>query len=134
MAMLFPACLLAHERKIVKRRSTWFKVKDLPQFPGGEAELRSYIANQIVYPSEARKDIIQGKVYVTFDIDETGKVVNAKVIRSVDPLLDQEALRVVSWMPKWNPGKYRGKPVKVAYTIQVNFASEDFFSALKLNY
>ena len=84
--------------------------------------LRDFLVKNITYPEQARKDTIQGKVYVTFVVDATGKVVEPKVIRGVHPLLDQEALRVTERMPAWKPGKQKGVPVRVSYTLPVMFS------------
>jgi TonB family protein len=99
-------------------------VEEMPQFPGGEKVLREYISGAIRYPKEAQENGIQGRVYVTFVIDTLGSVVDAKIARGVDPSLDKEALRVVSELPQWQPGKQRGKLVKVAYTVPISFALE----------
>ncbi|MBW6536903.1 MAG: M56 family metallopeptidase [Mariniphaga sp.] len=100
----------------------FFIVEDMPEFPGGELELRKFIANNIEYPKAAQENGIQGKVYVTFVVDKNGEVANARIARGVDPALDQEALRVVNSLPKWMPGKQRGQNVNVSYTVPINFA------------
>ena len=79
------------------------------------------IANAVKYPVIAQENGIQGKVYVTFVVGKDGSVFNAQVARGVDPSLDKEALRVVNRLPKWKPGKQRGKPVRVSYTVPINF-------------
>jgi protein TonB len=99
----------------------FFIVEDMPEFPGGEAALRAYIANSIKYPVIAQENGIQGKVYVTFVVGKDGSVSNATIARGVDPSLDKEAIRVVNALPKWKPGKQRGKPVNVSYTVPINF-------------
>jgi len=96
-------------------------VEEMPQFPGGEIALCKYIANSIKYPVVAQKTGIQGKVYVSFIVDKDGGVTDVKVLQGVDPLLDREALRVVRSLPRWKPGKQRGVPVKVSYTVPINF-------------
>lgn len=96
-------------------------VEEMPSFPGGEAALMSYISKNIKYPSIATENGIQGRVICTFVINRDGKVTNAEVIRSVDPSLDKEALRVINNMPAWKPGKQRGKPVRVKYTLPIVF-------------
>ncbi|MGE0020485.1 MAG: energy transducer TonB [Draconibacterium sp.] len=97
--------------------------EEMPEYPGGADSLRADLVRSINYPAEASKKGIQGKVYITFVVDEKGKIDDAKVVRGVDPLLDKEALRVVSSLNKaWTPGKEKGKPVKVSYTLPVNFA------------
>lgn len=99
----------------------FFIVEDMPEFPGGELALRKYIANAIKYPVIAQENGIQGKVYVTFVVDKDGSVSDARIARGVDPSLDKEALRVVNILPKWKAGKQRGKPVRVSYTVPINF-------------
>jgi protein TonB len=99
----------------------FYIVEDMPEFPGGEAALRAYIAQAIKYPVIAQENGIQGKVYVTFVVGKDGSVNNATIARGVDPSLDKEALRVVNSLPKWKPGKQRGKPVNVSYTVPINF-------------
>ena len=99
----------------------FFIVEDMPEFPGGEMALRAYIANAIKYPVIAQENGIQGKVYVTFVVGKDGKVSNATIARGVDPSIDKEALRVVNALPAWKPGKQRGKPVNVSYTVPINF-------------
>lgn len=96
-------------------------VEDMPEFPGGEVALRRWIANNIKYPVIAAENGIQGRVYVQFVVDRDGGISNAKIARGVDPSLDQEALRVVNSLPKWKPGMQRGKPVRVSYTVPINF-------------
>ncbi|WP_167614160.1 energy transducer TonB [Maribellus sediminis] len=99
----------------------FFIVEDMPEFPGGDLALRKYLASQIKYPVIAQENGIQGKVYVTFVVGKDGKVSNARIARGVDPSLDKEALRVVNSLPTWKPGKQRGKPVNVSYTVPINF-------------
>lgn len=99
----------------------FFIVEEMPEFPGGEAALRRFIANSIKYPQIAQENGIQGRVYVQFVVERDGSVSSASVARGVDPSLDREALRVVNTLPKWKPGLQRGKPVKVSYTVPINF-------------
>ncbi len=96
-------------------------VEDMPEFPGGDLALRKWIADHIKYPVIAAENGIQGKVYVQFVVDRDGSISNARVARGVDSSLDQEALRVVNNLPKWKPGMQRGKPVRVSFTVPINF-------------
>jgi periplasmic protein TonB len=96
-------------------------VEQMPEFPGGETALRTYIAKNIKYPATAQEMGIQGKVYVTFIVDSNGNVTKATIARGIDASLDKEALRVINTLPKWTPGKQRGKPVSVSYTVPINF-------------
>ena len=91
----------------------------MPQFPGGSVQ--KWIAKNVKDPMIAQENNIQGKVFVQFVIEKDGSVSDVKVARSVDPSLDKEAIRVVKAMPKWKPGKQRGKPVRVSYTVPINF-------------
>lgn len=99
----------------------FYMVEEMPEFPGGEIALRKHLANEIKYPAEAQKDTIQGRVYVTFVVNKDGSVIDPKIARGVHPSLDQEALRVVSGLPQWIPGKQRGQAVKVSYTVPISF-------------
>jgi protein TonB len=92
-----------------------------PQFPGGQAELLKWLNKTMKYPVIAQENGIQGRVTCQFVVNKDGSVVDAEVVRGVDPSLDREALRVISLMPKWTPGEQRGKPVRVRYTVPVVF-------------
>ena len=94
----------------------------LPQFPGGQGVMMKYLAANIKYPASAVKAKKQGRVIVAFVIQKDGSVTNARIVRSVDPELDAEALRIVKAMPNWTPGTQDGKPVDVNYTIPVVFS------------
>ena len=93
----------------------------MPQFPGGHSKLLEYIAHNLKYPAEAEMNCTQGRVIATFVVEEDGSISNAKVVRSIDPLLDAEALRIINTMPKWQPGMQNGKAVRVKYTIPISF-------------
>eukprot|EP01034_Spumella_vulgaris_P006351 gene6351-8090_t len=84
----------------------------MPEFPGGEKGLVTYLRQNVVYADSLQKKRIEGMVYLNFTIDETGQVYNVKVLRGVHPALDAEALRVVKAMPNWKPGTQKGQPVK----------------------
>ena len=100
---------------------TFDVVEQMPEFPGGQIAMLDFLSKNIRYPEEAHKAGIQGRVVATFVVEKDGSISNAKVMRSIDPLLDAEALRVISSMPNWIPGKQDGKPVAVKYTIPVTF-------------
>lgn len=116
-----PVIQTVKEEKEEEEAQVFFIVEEMPEFPGGEAALRRFIANSIKYPQIAQENGIQGRVYVQFVVDRDGSITNASVARGVDPSLDKEALRVVNSLPKWKPGMQRGKPVKVSYTVPINF-------------
>lgn len=105
-------------------KPVFFIVEEMPEFPGGQEALRQFIANEVRYPIEAQEKAIQGKVFINFVVSENGTIKDAKVARGVDPLLDNEALRVVNNLPVWKPGKQKGQNVNVSYTIPINFALE----------
>ena len=96
-------------------------VEQMPEFPGGMAELMKFLSTNIKYPTIAQENGIQGRVIVQFVVNQDGSIVDPVVMRSVDPYLDKEALRVISTMPKWKPGMQRGKAVRVKYTVPVTF-------------
>lgn len=96
-------------------------VETMPEFPGGQQALFKYLNESVKYPVIAQENNIQGRVIVQFVVERDGSVTDVQVVRSVDPSLDKEAKRVISSMPKWSPGKQRGKAVRVKYTVPVNF-------------
>ena len=95
--------------------------EQMPMFPGGDRKLMEYLESSIQYPPECKESCIQGRVIVTFVVERDGSISQAKVAKSLDPLLDAEALRVVNAMPKWIPGRQNGVTVAVKYTIPVTF-------------
>jgi TonB family protein len=105
-----------------QQEKVYDKVEQMPEFPGGEYALKKHISSEVKYPTEAAKAGIQGKVYVTFVITKEGKVTDAKIVKSANPLLDQEALRVIGSLPNWTPGKEKGVNVAVAFTLPIQFA------------
>ena len=96
-------------------------VEQMPEYPGGVGELMKFIQRNIRYPKEAQEQGKQGRVVVQFVVEKDGSITDAKVARSADPQLDAEALRIVSEMPKWTPGKQRGKEVRTRFTVPVTF-------------
>lgn len=96
-------------------------VENMPEFPGGTAALMAYLRKNIKYPTICQEQGIQGRVVVQFVVNKDGSIVDPEVIKPVNPYLDKEALRVISTMPKWKPGEQRGKPVRVKFTVPVQF-------------
>jgi len=96
-------------------------VEEMPEYPGGPDALMQFISRSLKYPVIAQENGIQGRVVCTFTINADGSIVDAKIAKGIDPSLDSEALRIIYSMPKWKPGKQRGKPVAVEYTMPVNF-------------
>lgn len=99
----------------------FFTVENPPEYPGGISALTEYIRQQTVYPTQARNDSIQGRVLVSFIVEKDGSVSNLQVVKSADPLLDAEALRVLSKMPEWNPGSQNDTLCRVKYTVPIRF-------------
>ena len=96
-------------------------VDESPEFPGGTSALMGYLRDNMVVPDSCRENNIKGRVLVTFIVEKDGSITKPKVIKSVHPILDAEALRLVSAMPKWKPGRQNGEVQRVKYTISVNF-------------
>ena len=96
-------------------------VEEMPMFPGGDAALLGYIYEHTVYPEIAKENNVQGRVFVKFCVTPTGGVDKISISKGVDPALDAEAIRVVSTLPKFKPGKQGGKPVPVWFSAQINF-------------
>ena len=96
-------------------------VEEQPSFPGGEAALMEFLGKNISYPPMAKESGIQGTVFVTFVVEPDGSVSNVKTLRGIGGGCDEEAIRVVKNMPKWKPGKQRGKPVRVQFNLPIRF-------------
>jgi len=92
------------------------------RYPGGQPMLDKFIEKNMIYPKQAEAEKIQGKVYASFVVDENGRVKDARIVNGVNPLLDEEALRVISLIPKWYPATNKGKPVRDIITLNVNFS------------
>jgi len=96
-------------------------VESMPEFPGGMGELMKFLAQNIKYPPLAKESGIQGRVFINFVVEPTGAISNVKILRGIGGGCDEEAVRVVESMPKWKPGKQRGKNVRVSYNLPVKF-------------
>ena len=96
-------------------------VEQMPSFPGGPSALMQYLNSNIKYPVVAEENGVQGRVVCTFVVEKDGSITDVRVVKSVDPSLDKEAMRVVKSMPKWIPGKQNGSAVRVKYTVPVTF-------------
>lgn len=121
---IFPALLLAYVANAQATDSTqviFTIVEKMPQFPGGEIGLAEYLEKNIVYPDTALQHGIQGKLYITFLIDELGNVTKPKIIRGIGGGCDEEAIRVIQAMPRWTPGMQNGRAVKVQYNLPIRF-------------
>lgn len=100
-------------------------VEEMPEFPGGEPKLMEYISDNIQYPQKARETGIQGRVFVGFVVEPDGSISNVKILRGIGGGCDEEAIRVIESLPKWEPGKQRGKAVRVAYQLPILFRLTD---------
>ncbi len=109
------------EEKEVEEDKIFTIVEEPAEFPGGDRALFKYLSDHVKYPVIAQENGIQGKVYVKFVVNEQGVASGAELLRGVDPSLDKEALRVIGSLPKFKPGKQRGRPVKVYYNAVINF-------------
>jgi TonB family protein len=119
--------ILITTKDVNKSKDVFFKVETMPLFNGGDpaSEFRKYIAQNLRYPKSAAEKGIEGRVIVQFAVNKNGQVVDAVVVRSVEPALDKEAIRVVNSSPRWSPGELEGKPVKVLFTFPINFVLDD---------
>lgn len=109
------------EEEEVEEQQIFQVVEEMPEFPGGMGECMKFLSKNIKYPTISQENGVQGRVIVQFVVNRDGSIVDPVVARGVDPYLDKEALRVISMMPKWKPGKQRGKAVRVKYTVPVMF-------------
>lgn len=115
--------MVEDDEEEIEEEQIFYIVEDMPTFRGGDPaiEFRKYIFENLEYPEIAAENGISGRVIVQFAVNNRGRVVDAVVVRSVDPALDKEAVRVVMASPSWTPGKQRGKAVKVLFTFPINF-------------
>ena len=109
------------EEKKPEKEEVFRAVEQMPQFPGGDAELMKFLRDNIVYPAMAQENNVQGKVIVQFVVTKTGDIGEVKVVKSVDRDLDNEAVRLVKKLPKFIPGRMNGQAVNVWYTLPVQF-------------
>jgi TonB family protein len=114
----------AYNPAYIVKPCIYIAVEEMPVFQGGDAKLARYLSNHLTYPPSAAKENKQGVVYVQFIITKEGKVEGAKILRGIDPALDAEAVRVISSMPPWVPGKQGGRALPVQMTLPINFKLE----------
>lgn len=112
---------IIEEEEKVDETEIFVHAEKMPEFPGGTAALFQFLNNNLKYPAPSRDNGTQGRVIVQFVVDKDGSINDLVIVRSVDPYLDKEALRVIKSMPKWNPGMQRNKTVRVKYTLPVTF-------------
>lgn len=109
------------EEEAISETEIFTVVESMPEFPGGMGELMTYLSKNIKYPALAKESGIQGRVFINFVVEIDGRITDVKVLRGIGGGCDEEAVRVVQSMPKWKPGKQRGKPVRVSYNLPVKF-------------
>ncbi len=128
LTILISSTSFAQEKKhryTCNEDSIFVIVDKMPEFPGGEIALRKFISENIKYPEDLPiEEVNIGKIYVEFCVTKKGKIERAKIIRSVHPKLDLEALRVINKLPRWTPGMQHGQPVCVYYTIPISIRWE----------
>ncbi len=109
------------EEVVIAEQEIFTIVEEQPSFPGGESAMMDYLRNNIKYPQLAKESNIQGTVYVQFVVEPNGSISNTKIMRGIGGGCDEEAIRVVKNMPSWQPGKQRGKPVRVYFNLPIRF-------------
>ena len=109
------------DEEVVEEQEIFMVVENAPAFPGGDVARMKFLQDNIKYPQMARESGIQGTVYVTFVVERNGNVTDVKILRGIGGGCDEEAVRVVQNMPKWEPGKQRGKPVRVQFNMPIKF-------------
>ena len=114
--------VVIEEEEEVEEEEIFTVVEEQPAFPGGAAAMYKYLQENIQYPDAARNAGLTGKVYISFVVEKDGSITNTKIMRDIGGGCGPEAVRVVKSMPKWTPGKQRGKAVRSAFTLPVNFS------------
>jgi periplasmic protein TonB len=117
----YVAPVKSDEEESAEEAQIFMVVESMPEYPGGEAALYTFLAENIKYPQMAKESGIQGRVFVTFVVERDGSVTDVRVLRGIGGGCDEEAIRVVKSMPRWTPGKQRGKSVRVQYNLPVKF-------------
>ena len=122
MAVFGLTTVSAQKTVVAKKNQKVFDiVEQMPEYPGGQAALFEFISKNVKYPEDAVKKKVEGKVFVTFVVDTDGKITDVSLLRKVFPSLDAEAMRVISAMPNWIPGRQKGQAVRVKYTVPIMF-------------
>lgn len=116
-----PVAVAQEEEAEIQEQEIFQVVENAPAFPGGDGARMKFLQDNIRYPAMARESGIQGTVYVTFVVERSGAVTDVKILRGIGGGCDEEAVRVVKNMPKWEPGKQRGKPVRVQFNMPIKF-------------
>lgn len=122
MALFGLTTVSAQKTVVAKKNQQVFDVvEQMPEYPGGMAAMVEYLSANVKYPADAEKKKVEGKVFVTFVVDTDGSITDVTLMKKVFPSLDAEAMRVISAMPKWVPGKQRGQVVRVRFTVPIMF-------------
>ena len=123
LMVVFGLTTVSAQKTVVakKNQKVFDIVEQMPEYPGGQAALFEFISKNVKYPEDAVKKKVEGKVFVTFVVDTDGKITDVSLLRKVFPSLDAEAIRVISGMPNWIPGKQKGQVVRVKYTVPIMF-------------
>ncbi|MDY6207200.1 MAG: energy transducer TonB [Prevotella sp.] len=121
MMMLLMALMVSVGMYAQSDKNVYEVVDVMPSFPGGTSGLITWLKDNVKYPKDAEKEKLQGRVLVAFVVEKNGSISNVKIQRSVHPLLDAEAIRVVKMMPRWEPGKHNNKPVRVRFVLPIVF-------------
>ena len=111
----------AKQKEVSSSEQVYDNPEVMASFPGGNAAMANWLSLNVRYPESARKNNISGRVLVQFVVEKNGRVSDVKVVRGVDPALDNEAVRVVKAMPKWTPAQHKGKAVRSQFTLPINF-------------
>lgn len=117
-----PAEDYAVEKGQQREDSVWTVVQELPKYPGGTEAMFKFLIANINYPEQAKKDTVEGRVFVNFIVEPDGQVTNVNVLRGIGSGCDEEAVRVVEMMPAWTPGYEEGEPVRVSFNIPIRFS------------
>ena len=120
---LFGLTTVSAQKTVVaqKNQKVFDVVEQMPEYPGGIQALFEYLSQNVKYPADAENQKVEGRVIATFIVETDGTINNVEFVKPVFPSLDAEAIRVLSGMPKWTPGKQSGKEVRVKYTVPINF-------------
>ena len=126
LMLLLPVMVMAqdaaYDEMVARKDSVFVKVERMPEFPGGQQAMFEFLSKNVHYPKVAEKARAQGRVICQFVVNQDGTIEDVHVVRSGGHVaLDKEAVRVIKLMPKWKPGKMGGEPVRVKYTVPVNF-------------
>ena len=121
---LFGLTTVSAQKTVVaqKNQKVFDVVEQMPEYPGGIQALFEYLSQNVKYPVDAEKQKVEGRVIATFVVETDGSISSIEVVKPAFPSLDAEAIRVLSGMPKWTPGKQSGKEVRVKYTVPINFS------------